>query len=117
MQQLEVIINKTSNNKFNNAFWTKKKALKDAILQSVFVACKQQKIKHITEYPIQLTFVFYFKGRLLDLDNTGNLIKSLIDGLRYAKILDDDSTKFVNQLTIRSEKSKRAYDYVLIEID
>lgn len=116
MQQLTVPIAKNSNNK--SAFWATKGAWKKQILNDVWACVKEQKIKPVTEYPIQLFFTFYFVGRLLDCDNCGGvMVKGIIDGLRYSKIITNDSPKQVEQIGIRVEKSKRKHDYCVVEID
>lgn len=52
----------------------------------------------VTGYPVALGLTFYFKNkRAHDLDNVA---ASIMDVLTKAGILEDDSTNYVNQLTL-----------------
>lgn len=52
----------------------------------------------ITDYPIELTLTFYFKDlRAHDLDNCAG---SVLDSLKLAGIIEDDSYKYVNKLVL-----------------
>lgn len=52
----------------------------------------------VTDYPVALGLTFYFKDRRAhDLDNVA---ASIMDVMTKAGILEDDSTKFVNRLTL-----------------
>lgn len=52
----------------------------------------------ITDYPIALTLTFYFKDkRLHDLDNCAG---SVMDSLKLAGIIEDDSYKYINKLVL-----------------
>ncbi len=116
MQKLNFPITKTSNNTFNNKHWRGKSQLKNEIKESVLWSTVDQKIKRVTSYPAHLYFTFYFTGRLLDVDNCGNLVKSAIDGLRDAKIIRDDSPKFVRPMTVDVQRSESGDDYCIIEL-
>jgi hypothetical protein len=80
-------------------------------------AVYDQKIKPVTEYPAICTYVFYLKGRSIDILNTAGMAKAVEDGLRYTDILKDDSLKFIKQVTLLEEKSERDYSYVTVEIN
>lgn len=52
----------------------------------------------ISEYPIALTLTFYFKDRRThDLDNVAG---SVMDTLKKAQIIEDDSIKYINRLNL-----------------
>jgi len=96
---------KISSNSYINGkmHWTKK----NKIAQEYHRAFLEFKNKfEITEYPIAITFIFRFKGRLLDIDNLGISEKLCIDGLRHIGLLKDDTPKYVNELHIYTEKGK-----------
>lgn len=61
----------------------------------------------IKKYPIAISFVFRFKGRLLDIDNLGISEKLCIDGLRHIGLLKDDTPKYINELHTYIEKGER----------
>lgn len=63
--------------------------------------------ERVTDYPVDIAFIFSFKGRLLDCDNCVGMAKMLTDGLRYWKIIADDSPKNIQSLTLMSKKGKK----------
>ena len=53
----------------------------------------------VTDYPVALSLTFYFSNkRAHDLDNVA---ASIMDVLVKAHVLEDDSTKYVNSLTLK----------------
>ena len=69
-------------------------------------------IPKITKFPIELTFNWYMKSKIADLD--GRLAKNIIDGLVRAKKIPDDNVKYISKIThiyIGDDK-----DYVEVEI-
>ena len=73
------------------------------------------KNKHtIEEYPIAISFIFRFKGRLLDVDNCFYMAKLLIDGIRGIKLLKDDTPKYINEISITVEKGKDEVEILLV---
>lgn len=84
--------------------WTKK----NKIAKEYHEAFLEFKNKfEITEYPVSITFIFYFKGKLLDIDNVAISKKLCIDGLRHIGLLKDDTVKFINELHTYIEKGKK----------
>ena len=68
----------------------------------------------ITEYPIALTFVFFFDNvRRHDLDNA---VAGCLDSLTQAGIIEDDSVKFIDCITLQyggvDKKNPRAEIYI-----
>lgn len=52
----------------------------------------------VTDYPVALSLTFYFKDkRAHDLDNVA---ASIMDVLTKAEVLEDDSTKYVDSLSL-----------------
>jgi len=74
--------------------WTSRKAEADLIHSLVAISCRNQGVKPIVEFPIDIVIKASYKdNRRRDSGNVSN--KELIDGLVMAKILPDDNTKYV----------------------
>ena len=52
----------------------------------------------ITEYPLDVVFVWYCKNRRKDPDNIAFSIKFIFDGLQLSHIIDNDGWKQVNSI-------------------
>lgn len=65
----------------------------------------------ITHYPVDIIYLFYFKGKLLDSSNCSYMAKLIEDGMIKIGLLKNDSPKFVRVITLRSMKSKKKFDY------
>jgi Holliday junction resolvase RusA-like endonuclease len=74
----------------------------------VMVAVSRQKIRRITSYPICVECECRFgKGaRMLDADNLFPTVKLIMDGLRHANVLIEDSPRYVLAVTLIPVKSK-----------
>lgn len=70
------------------------------------------KIPKIEKFPIQLTFNWYMKSKIADLD--GRFGKNIIDGLVRAKKIPDDNVKYIQRIIHNYIESKE--DYVEVEI-
>lgn len=70
------------------------------------------KIPKIEKFPIQLTFNWYMKSKVADLD--GRFGKNIIDGLVRAKKIPDDNVKYIQRIVHNYKESKE--DYVEVEI-
>lgn len=70
----------------------------------------------VTDYPINVTYDFYLKGRPVDWVNLSAMAKMIEDGLVKAGVLADDAPKFVAQGMLISNKSKRDYSYCIVEL-
>ena len=68
----------------------------------------------IRKYPVAISFVFIFKGRLLDIDNLGISEKLCIDGLRHIGLLKDDTPKYINVLHTYIKKGDKDKIQILI---
>lgn len=79
--------------------WSKRAAEARTVQWIVRSAVMTQKIKPIKKYPIGLEVNIFVKGMKRDLDSY-LMVKEVIDGLRYAKILANDSPKFINNLIV-----------------
>ena len=102
-------------NKFyQQRHWSIRKKLVDEWHELVFYAVKQYKIKKVVNYPIKVEAVFYLK-RSIDIDNC--TLKTIIDGLRYAYILEEDSIKYINEINKKTflDKENPRMEITLIE--
>jgi len=64
-------------------------------------------LEPVTDYPVELTFIFRFKGKPLDVSNTSYLAKVCEDCLVAHGVLENDTPKHVNAIHLHSEKGKR----------
>lgn len=85
--------NKTRSNKFAGS------KIKKEETEKVYWECKQQKLTPAKDYPVCITFNWYIKNNRKDLDNIAFSKKFILDGLVIAKVLEDDSQKFVCSFT------------------
>lgn len=92
-----------SQNQFNNWHWSTKREFKEAIQNEVFFTVKRQKLKT----PIRIEFKYYISGsRRRDLDNLFPAVKCVIDGLRYAKAIEEDSIEDIPKITLEAVRVK-----------
>lgn len=103
---------KVSLNEIYTTHWRKRQNLIKLYHESLI----EYRGKNIKEYPVDITYIFYFKGRLLDCDNCVAMGKLLTDSLCHWKILKDDSPSYIQSLTIMSTKSATRHDEVEIII-
>ena len=66
--------------------------------ERVYIEILSQGIKRITKYPVTVEISWYSKNRRKDIDNIAFAKKFILDGLVMAKVLEDDSQKFVGSL-------------------
>ena len=92
------------------------KKVNDAFFAEVAVAVRKYKIKPVKVYPVEFRFAFCLTGRLLDWDNTSAMAKEIIDGLRYAGILKDDSPSYCKGGYLGIEKSEHGFSFCNVEI-
>lgn len=116
MTSLTFPITKTSNNVFNRKHWRGKHELNTQIKNDVFYSVREQKVAPVKDYPVQIDFVFFLVGRLIDADNCSSIVKSAIDGLRDADVLEDDSSKYFRKFSVETQESDTGEDYCLIQI-
>lgn len=63
--------------------------------------------KKVEEYPVNINYIFEFKGKLLDTTNCTYMAKLIEDSLVINGIIEDDSPKFVEFTGIYSQKGEK----------
>lgn len=87
------------------AHWRKRKMIADEIHTLVFVFCRNLHLEPIKKR-VSIELVAH-ATRPLDPDNI--CAKLYIDGLVKAKVLEDDNRKFIEEVTLISEKDKKEW--------
>lgn len=100
----------SSNSTYAGIHWAKRKKIADIWHKSFLQFKNKYKVE---EYPVGITFIFRLKKQI-DIDNLGTMIKLSIDGLKYAKIIEDDTPKHINELHIFQEKGNDEVEIILI---
>lgn len=59
------------------------------------LSAMKSKAKKIEDYPVRIQFSWYSKNSRKDIDNVAFAKKFILDGLVHAKVLKDDSRKYV----------------------
>ena len=116
IQQIVVdnIIKVSSNKIYAGEHWRKRAKMKEDYFWITKVPFK--KLAPIKE-KVNLDFVFYFSGRLLDSSNCSYAAKILEDCLVAHGVLKDDTTKQIGRVSLESRKSEeKKADWCLIEI-
>lgn len=93
----------STNDIYAGVHWSKRKLLANTYHLSL-IEHRSFKVK---DYPVDITYIFSFKGKLLDCDNCSYMAKLLKDGLRAWEIIEDDSPQFVQSVTLISQKGKK----------
>lgn len=88
----------SSNEIYSGMHWTKRKRIKDLFRKVHFVT------KAIDNYPVKCHYHFQLSGKMLDISNHFFLVKLIEDSLVYKGILQDDSIKYVSEITVTAEK-------------
>lgn len=101
----------STNEIYAGAHWRKRNVLAELYHMSLI----EHRMLKVTEYPVHITYIFSFKGNLLDCDNCGYMAKLLKDGLRKWQIIIDDTPKYVHSVTLRSQKGARDEVEIIIE--
>jgi Holliday junction resolvase RusA-like endonuclease len=105
---------KISTNKgYAGKHWTIRSKEAELYHLEVVNQCRKQKLKK-AEGKVYLNFIFSFKGRTLDHLNCSHMAKMIEDGLVRAGILIDDNIKYVESVTIKSQKGEK--DEAVVEI-
>lgn len=92
----------SSNATYSGMHWTKRKKIADLYHQSMLPFRKAI----ISEYPVDITYVFTFKGKPLDSSNTATMAKMLEDGMVKCGILKDDDWKHVSFTGLYTQKGE-----------
>lgn len=113
-----VIPEKISTNPFYNLAFYEKTPLKKHFYQETKVAVMNQKVQPVQDYPVQAHYTFYLKGKKLDWVNLASMTKMVEDGLVKAKVLTDDSPKYVIRGTMESRPLPKdeKLEYCLVEL-
>ncbi len=92
---------KISTNKFYAGIhWAQRKKIADIYHNALI----EHRNKRVMNFPVEVTTIFSFKKRLLDVDNCSVMAKLLIDGLRVWDIIPDDTPKYISALHIYVQK-------------
>lgn len=59
---------------------------------------------HVSEYPVDMSYIFTFKKNPLDVSNTFLMVKLIEDGLVRNGTLEGDSPEFVGSISVHSQK-------------
>lgn len=88
---------------YSGMHWSKRKKLAD-LYHWALVQHKNQAVK---EYPVDINYVFTFKGKPLDTTNCTYMAKMLEDGLVKNGVIEDDSPEYVAFTGIYSQKGSK----------
>jgi len=95
---------KISTNKiYAGTHWATRKKQADLYHESLI----EYRNEKITEYPVDINYIFSFKGKTLDTTNCSYMVKMLEDGLVKSGVLEDDDPKHVSFTGIYSQKGKK----------
>ncbi len=117
MQQIKIenIIKVSSNKIYAGAHWRERSKLKENYLWLTKSPFK--KLKPVSG-KVDLDFQFFFASRALDSSNLGYMAKMIEDCLVTYGILQDDSIKYVGQISLESFKSKeKDQDYCILTLN
>ena len=70
-------------------------AIKQDETERAWGDCLEQSIKPVKNYPVRIIFNWYSPNERKDIDNCSFAKKYLLDGMVLAKVLKDDSRKYV----------------------
>lgn len=106
----------TLNRWYSGGHWSKRKELADEWHEAVWLVCREQGIKPVTEFPISITTKSYRK-RSLDVSNAITASKLVEDGLVKAKILPDDTPQYVARHVVEAVGKATKGCYVVVTIE
>ena len=85
-----------------------------APLHEVFYYAAQEGVDdadiEITPFPVDVEYIFYLRGKLLDAMNLSAMAKMIEDGLVHAGLMKDDSKKWVNSVKLQCERLPKGDD-------
>lgn len=87
---LNTFLRALSNNRFGGG------KIKKEETERVYYECRGKKVY---EYPIHIEFNWYSKNERKDIDNVAFSKKFILDGMVMAKVIENDSRKFVRSFT------------------
>lgn len=95
--------NVSTNAIYSGLHWSKRKKLADLYHWSL----AQFKNQAVKEYPVDINYIFTFKGKPLDTTNCTYMAKMLEDGLVKNGVIGNDSPEYVAFTGIYSQKGDR----------
>ena len=116
MQKIEFknFIKVSTNKIYGGKFWTYRQSLKNEYL--LYFLEYKSCFKPVSKYPVKIQFDFEFAKNALDTDNCSFMCKMWIDSITHYKIIENDTNKFVNEITITCNKSKSKEDKMVMTI-
>lgn len=105
MIQIEIPIpQKVSTNAiYAGMHWGKRKKIADVYHQSLL---EHRKLR-VTDFPVEITFIFSFRKKPLDTSNCSFMAKCLEDALVQNEILPNDTIDFVSSITSSAKKAAK----------
>lgn len=102
--ELELAIHKTDSNKLLGRHWRSKHEVFERVKREIFHATRKNK-PPLPLKKFKLTFHRY-SAKTLDFDNYISSLKSYIDGIKQAGIIEDDSWDFIRGIEVDQFISK-----------
>ena len=101
------------NKLYSSPHWSIRAKIAKEWHELVYWTCQQQMIRKNIGKGVDIEVIAYCKGKLLDPDNICSA-KLIIDGLKKADIIGDDTPEWVKSVTTRCLKAKTDYIKVVI---
>lgn len=107
-QELKIIVRPLppSINQYMRWHWAKRRKVFQDIYDQVFWQVKMQKLDGLSDEPVRIEAVRYYVMKM-DPDNLAGMMKPVIDGLRYAKVMIDDTDYYVRFDVIQKKVHQR----------
>lgn len=108
---------KLSTNEFysNRLHWSRRKKIKDDYYVVVKSKLNAMEYKMI-EDQVNIEFDYFFKTRMTDVSNTSIMSKMIEDALVTAKLIKDDTPKYVPKITTTVQRTEKDRDWVRITL-
>ena len=76
------------------------------------------RFEQVDQYPVRISYDFYFRSKALDTLNCAFMAKCVEDGMASLGVLQGDGPKFVRACSISTQKAARGEnDHVVITIE
>lgn len=107
---------KISTNKIYSSHWAEKSRILDDLKDAVYYTLVKDGAPKIQRFPIEMEWLFSFKGRKLDTINCSGIVKCIEDALVQAEVFPDDTPKYVNshKIMVSDKLSKHPVTVQLI---
>jgi hypothetical protein len=91
--------------------WAVKSAWKKAWEQEVW-ACIMEHKKEFGKLPLikPSIIIYLYSCRIMDADGKWSSVKPILDGLRYANVIEDDKPEFISYLNVEQIKVNHRSD-------